>query len=336
MDTHAGEQPRGSNVFRLFALFVLARVVIDLPERLAPAFRNVPTGDFYEFAAKYQDYLDTAYLLLVVVVVCICLRRSGAVIVHSDLAPLGIMLAFALLLPAIRQLLADLLMTIASLVVVGNIGSTRGFDRQLAVEPARMIWHMILGIGAALVWCALLKRIFGPDLEQVVRRGIKPVRRMWLLGPLFLYAIALPVLNGIGSLAFDATRQWFPYWYGLNYLTGMCILAAFLYAVRDRLKRWELSPLVIVLAFVLLAELAHHLIDREILHAMRTLSKEQMPWEETLRLRRPINFVATAIYQTVLIAIGAAAAYGVLGLIFGSGLAPVVRRVAPPPAGAAN
>jgi hypothetical protein len=336
MDTHGGEQPRRLSVFRLFALFVLARVVIDLPERLAPAFRNVPTGDFYEFAGKYQDYLDTAYLLLVVVAVCIYLRRSREAVAHSDLAPLGIMLAFALLLPAVRQLLADLLMTIASLVVVGNIGSTRGFDRQLAVEPARMIWQVILGIGAALVWCAILKWIFGADLEQAVRRGIKPARRMWLLGPLLLYAIALPVLNGIGRLLFDATWRWFPYGYDLNYLIGMCVVAAFLYALRDRLGQLELSALVIVLAFVLLAELAYHLLDREILHAVRNLSKEQMPWEESLRLRRPVNFVAAAIYQAVLTMVGAAAAYGVLRLICGSGLAPTVRRVALPPAPAAN
>jgi hypothetical protein len=327
MDPHAVEQSRGLNVFRLFALFVLARVVIDFPERLAPAFRNNFTGDFYELL----DYLDTAYLLLAVVAVCLYLRRRRNVIVHSELAPLCAILAFALLLPYLRQLLADALMTIVSLIAAGQLGGIRPFDRIISGEPVlRAITQTVFGIGAALVWCGALRWIFGADVQQARRRGIRPARRMWLLGPLLLYAMGLPVLTGIGILLFDGTWRWFGV-YDLNYAIGMCILAAFLYALRDRLKRLELSPLVIVLAFVLLAELAHHLIDREILHTVRHLSREQMPWEEALPLRRPINYVLGAIYQTVLTVIGAAAAYGILRAIFGSEFAAVVRRASDRP-----
>jgi len=218
-------------------------------------------------------------------------------------------------------------MTMVNLIVMGRMGAVRGLDRSLAFQPVQMVVQIVFGIGAALVWRQALKWIFGSDVRQVVRRGITPARGMWLLLPLLLYAIALPALNGLGALLFDATWRWLPYGFDLNYLIGICIVAAFLFTIRDVLRRLELSSVAIVLAFVLLAELAHHLIDREILRMARYLSKEQMPWEETLRLRLPTDFLAAAIYQTVLSAIGAAAAYGILRLIFGGDLVAIVRRV---------
>jgi hypothetical protein len=87
-----------------------------------------------------------------------------------------------------------------------------------------------------------------------------------------------------------------------------------------------------MLAFILLMESFHNLIDREVLNFVRSVTNDQMPWEEGLPIREQIrtsHYVWVAAYQTVLNVIGAAAAYGILRLVFGSDLAAVVRRIEP-------
>ena len=98
------------------------------------------------------------------------------------------------------------------------------------------------------------------------------------------------------------------------------------------MRRWELSPTCLMLAFILLMESFHNLIDREVLNFVRSVTNDQMPWEEGLPIRAQIrtsHYVWVAAYQTVLNVIGAAAAYGILRLVFGSDLAAVVRRIEP-------
>jgi hypothetical protein len=87
-----------------------------------------------------------------------------------------------------------------------------------------------------------------------------------------------------------------------------------------------------MLAFILLMESFHNLIDREVLNFVRSVTNDQMPWEEGLPIREQIrtsHYVWVAAYQAVLNVIGAATAYGILRLVFGSDLAAVVRRIEP-------
>ncbi len=330
MDTSTGKpiEPQGSTIFQLFALYVVVSQLINVAERLLPVFEREMAAD------DYESFIDTGYLLLIIVVACVALRCWRDTIVRSEFAPLYVMLGFALLLPYVRQLLADAVMEIVTLLMMGQPGPTRSgpIDRYLAVEPQRMISQIVLGVGAAGIWYQVLKRIFGANVQRVVRREMVPTRDIWLLLPFMLYAIALPAAIGLGVLIRNATSVWLPseysrYSYDLNYALAIFVISICLIALRGVMRCWQLSSVYLVLSFVLLMESFHNLIDREILNVVRGVTNDQMPWEESLPIRRTINYVAGAAYQTAVNVIGAAAAYGVLRLVFRCDLAAVVRRI---------
>jgi hypothetical protein len=220
-------------------------------------------------------------------------------------------------------------MQIADLLVMGQlrpIWDDVTLMPLFGVEPNRMILQIPLGAGAAVGWYLVFKLIFGSNVQRVLRR------ETWLILPFLLYAIALPAVIGLGVLIRQQTLAW-PnytiYTYSLNYALAICAISMGLIALRGAMRRWELSPTYLVLSFVLLMEACHNLIDREILHVVRSVTNDRMPWEEGLPVREQImtsHYVVVAAYQTVLNVIGAAAAYGILRSIFGRDLAAVVRR----------
>ena len=128
-------------------------------------------------------------------------------IVRSELAPLYSILAFALVLPPIRRLLAVAAGEIVTLVVMGRLGPIEDPTLQpsFGVEPNRMIVQILLGIGAAGVWYLVFKLIFRANAQRVLRHERVPSQGYRLLLPLLLYAIALPALIGLGVLIRNAT-----------------------------------------------------------------------------------------------------------------------------------
>ena len=327
-------EPQGLSMFQLFVLYVGASQLVNVVAIILPVLkRQMPI-------AEYEGFLDIGFLLLVVVVTCAALRWGRDAIVRSELAPLYSILAFALVLPPIRRLLAVAAWEIVTLVVMGRLGPIEDPTLQpiFGVEPNRMIVQILLGIGAAGIWYLVFKLIFRANAQRVLRHERVPSQGYRLLLPLLLYAIALPALIGLGVLIRNATpRDWFPieygrYSYDLNYALAICVISIGLIAWRSAMRRWELSPTCLMLAFILLMESFHNLIDREVLNFVRSVTNDQMPWEEGLPIREQIrtsHYVWVAAYQTVLNVIGAAAAYGILRLVFGSDLAAVVRRIEP-------
>jgi hypothetical protein len=327
MDTCTGKpaEPQGLSMFQLFGLYVVASQLVNVVVIILPVLqRQIPI-------AEYGGLLDVGFLLLIVVATCVALRWWRDAIVRSELAPFYAMLGFALLLPYIRQLLAGAAMLIAELLVMGQlrpIWNDVTLMPLFGVEPNRMILQIPLGAGAAVGWYLVLKLIFGANVQRVLRR------ETWLLLPFLLYAIALPAAIGFGVLIRHltvASSYYNTYTYSLNYALAICVISIGLIALRGAMRR-ELWPAYLVLSFVLLMESCHNLIDREILHVVRSVTNDRMPWEEGLPIREQIktsHYVVVAAYQTVLNVIGAAAAYGILRLASGRDLAAVVGRIEP-------
>lgn len=327
MDRNTGRliEPRGLTIFQLFAVYVVASQAIDTVERLLPILkRALDLND-------YDSFLDTGYSLLIVLAAGAILRFSRDAIIRSELAPLSAVLGFALVLPYVRQLILDVAMESANVLAMGQLGPTRSglVEHRLSVEPLRMISGIILGAVAAGIWHLVMKRIFKTDAQRLLRCELKPIRGIGL--QFLLFAIALPTSIGLGVLIRDAARIWLPteygrYGYDLAYALALCAIAVCLVALRGPLRRSDLSPAYIVLSFVLLMISVHNLIDREILNVTRSVTSDQMPWEEALPIRRTINYVANAAYECALNVIGAIVACGVLRLIFGRNLAATVGR----------
>jgi hypothetical protein len=323
-------EPRGFGMLKLFVLYVVASQSINVVEGLLPVFERITI-------AEYAALFDVVVLLLVVVAVCVALRWWRDAIVQSELAPFCAMLGFALILSPIRRLLANAAWEIATLLLMGALGPLKDLTLEplFGVEPNRMMLQILLGAGGAGVWYLVLKLIFGTNAQPVLRRDGAPARGYRSLLPFLLYAIALPALIGLGVLIRNATaRDWLPseygrYTYDLTYALGICAISIGLIVWRGAIRKSELSAAYLMLAFVLLIESFHNLIDREVLNVVRSITNDQMPWEESLPIRRTINYVAGAAYGTVLNVTGAAAAYGVIRLVFGRDLAAVVRRSDP-------
>jgi len=327
-------EPRGLSMFKLFGLYVVASQLVNVVVIILPVLQRQIT------IAEYGGLLDVGFLLLVVVATCVALRWWRDAIVRSELAPFYAILAFALVLPPIRRLLAVAAWEIVTLVAIGRLGPIEDptLNPIFSVEPNRLIVQILLGVGAAGVWYLVFKLIFRANAQRVLRHERVSTRGYSLLLPLLLYAIALPALIGLGLLIRNATpRDWLPteygrYSYDLNYALAICVISIGLIAWRSAMRRWELSPTYLMLAFVLLMESFHNLIDREVLNFVRSVTTDRMPWEEGLPIREQIrtsHYIWVAAYQTVLNVIGAAAAYGILRLVFGRDLAAVVRRIEP-------
>jgi hypothetical protein len=324
-------ETQGATIFQLFALYVVASQTFDVVARLLPPLkRALPFAD-------YESFLDTGYVLFIVLAVGVVLRFCRNAIVRSELAPLYTMLGFAIVLPYLSQLLADVAMEIANLLATGRLGPTRSdlIEHYLAVEPYRMISQIVLGAGAAGIWHLVVKLIFRSNARRLLRPETMSLRSIGL--SFLLYAVALPAAIGLGVLVRDAIRIWLPpeyarFSYELSYALAVCAIAICLVALRGPLQRSDLSPAYIVLSFVLLMVSVHNLIDREILNVTRSVTNDQMPWEDSLPIRTTINYVANAAYHSVLNVIGALAAYGLIRLVFGQDLTVVVRRTTHAPA----
>jgi hypothetical protein len=320
----AGARTNRLWLFWLFALFVIARQVIDLAEYFV---RVVFDEVAYDASIRYGDLVESLYLLLVIVAVCAALHSWRRAIVRSDLAPFHAVLAFAFLLPAIRQLLADGVIVAGVLAYSGSVESPRGLERLVRGEPLQMIWYILLGIGAACVWDLVLRRIFGGDVQAVVRRGLSPPSGIWLLLPFLLFATALPALTGLAAWLLPVYSHSFPDLYDLYYPLLICAVALCLFASRGAIARSELAPACMVLAFMLLMQFVFNVIDREILHLARHYSKLQMPWEDSLPLRTSLNYIWRAAYLVAVNLVAVAAVCGIFLLVFGRDPAAVMRRV---------
>src|SRR5689334_15287114 len=249
-------EPQGLSMFRLFVLYVGASQLVNVVASILPVLkRQLPI-------AEYESLLDVGFLLLVVVVTCGALRWWRDAIVRSELAPFYAILAFALVLPPIRRLLAVAAWEIVTLVMMGRFGPVEDptLNPLFGVEPNRMIVQVLLGVGAACLWYLVFKLIFRANAQRVLRHERVATRGYRLLLPFLLYAIALPALIGLGVLIRNATpRDWFPtgygrYSYDLNYALAIGVISIGLIAWRGAIRRWELSPTYLMLAFVLLME----------------------------------------------------------------------------------
>src|SRR5262245_11161582 len=105
-------EPRGLSMFKLFGLYVVASQLVNVVVIILPVLQRQMT------IAEYGGLLDVGFLLLVVVATCVALRWWRDAIVRSELAPFYAILAFALVLPPIRRLLAVAAWEIATLVMM--------------------------------------------------------------------------------------------------------------------------------------------------------------------------------------------------------------------------
>ena len=325
-------------IIRAFAVYVIARQVINLFERFVLSIAGVNEG----FLA---DVLDTLYLLPVLIALCLLFRSVRDRLAGSNLTPFYLMMAFALLLPYFKTVLGNVILIPTFLALSGG-DELRGSPARTVISFADRPYQIVMGIGAAMIWYQVVKRVLMLDPRGALTRGQNSLGRRFLpAAPLFLFVLALVLAQWCDS--WIAYHVWhsdggrpaatlaglFPYSDLIHALLMICLVTMVLFAFKNAVRRSTLSAVFVVLAFVEINVFFFNLIDSEIMRAIRwwqsTAPFDHSIWETRLHGWEPRYYLDAAIYRTAINLTGAAVAYRILMLIFAGNLAAVLRRAAP-------
>jgi hypothetical protein len=334
-------------IFRAFAVYVIARQIINLFERFVLSIAG--TNESF-----LSDVLDTLYLVPVLIALCLVFRAIRDRLAGSDLTPFYLMMAFSFLLPYFKTALGNVILIPLFLTLAGGEAMSSS-PKQTVTSFADSPYQIVMGIGAALIWHQVVKRVLmlGPR-EALIRGQLSPSRRIRPAAPLFLFVIALEVARWCDSwIAYHvwhsdggrpaaALAGLFPYSNSIHALLMICLVTAVLFAFRKVVGHSTLSAVIVVLAFVEINVFFFNLIDSEIMRAIRwwqsTAPFDHSIWETRLHGWEPRYYLDAMIYRSAINLTGAAVTYRILMLVFAGNPPVAVRRhhEAPEPEFSAN